>query len=234
MHRWVHEHRFPDSVALSHALSGEIQVDLAEAIQVRGTASLVVSGGPAASRLLAQLRNEKLDWPRLWVTLAGERWVETSSEESNERLVREHLLVGAASGARFVGLKNPAPTPEAGADWAWRALSRVPHPYDVVVLSMGEDGHIAALFPGSLTLSRALDPGARPGCVAINALEAPHAHLSLNLSALLDSRRIVLQIEGEAQWQVYKKARAAGATSELPVRAILHQQEVPVDVYWAP
>lgn len=234
MHRWVHEHRFPDSVALAHALSGEIQVDLAEAIQVRGTASLVVSGGPTAARLLEQLRSEQLDWPRLWVTLADERWVETTSEASNERLVRERLLVGQAGAARFVGLKNPAPTPEAGADWSWRALSRVPHPYDVVVLGMGEDGHIAALFPGSLTLSRALDPAARPGCVAVNALRAPHAHLSLNLAALLDSRRIVLALEGEVQWQIYLKARATGAASELPVRAILHQQEVPVDVYWAP
>ena len=42
---WVHEHRFPDSLALAHALSGEIKVDLEEAIAARGVASLVVSGG---------------------------------------------------------------------------------------------------------------------------------------------------------------------------------------------
>jgi 6-phosphogluconolactonase len=56
----------------------------------------------------------------------------------------------------------------------------------------------------------------------------------LNLAALLDARRIILHIEGEAKWQVYQKARAAGSTSEMPVRAVLQQQEVPVDVYWAP
>lgn len=234
MHKWVHEHRFPDSVTLSHALAGEIQVDLDEAMQIRGTASLVVSGGRTPVRLFQQLRTEKLDWSRLWVTLADERWVETDSPASNERLVREHLLVGAAASARFVGLKNPAPTPEAGADWTWRALSRVPHPYDVIVLGMGEDGHIASLFPGSLTLARALDCSAPPGCVAVNALTAPHARVSLNLTALLDSRRIILHIEGETKWQVYQRARASGPASELPVRAVLHQQEVPVDVYWAP
>ena len=37
--RWVHEHRFPESLALAHALSGEIKVDLEEAIAARGAAS---------------------------------------------------------------------------------------------------------------------------------------------------------------------------------------------------
>jgi 6-phosphogluconolactonase len=234
MSHWVHEHRFPDAIALSHALSGEIKVDLEEAMQVRGVASLVVSGGRTPVRLFEQLRKEKVDWKQVWITLADERWVETANAASNERLIREHLLADAASSAHFVGLKNPAPTPEAGADWAWRALSRVPHPYDVIVLGMGDDGHTASLFPGSLALARALDAGAPPGCVAVNALTAPHARVSLNLAALLDARRIILHIEGEAKWQVYQKARAAGSTSEMPVRAVLQQQEVPVDVYWAP
>ncbi|HVF18548.1 MAG TPA: 6-phosphogluconolactonase [Steroidobacteraceae bacterium] len=234
MSHWVHEHRFPDAVALSHALSGEIKVDLEEAIQLRGVASLIVSGGRTPLRLFEQLRAEKLDWQRIWITLADERWVETNNAASNERLIREHLLTGDAAAARFVGLKNPAATPEAGADWAWRALSRVPHPYDVIVLGMGDDGHTASLFPGSMALARALDASALPGCVAVNALTAPHARVSFNLAALLDARRIILHIEGEAKWQVYQKARVPGSTSEMPVRAVLHQQEVPVDVYWSP
>jgi 6-phosphogluconolactonase len=234
MHTWVHEHRFPDPVALAHALSGEIKVDLEEAIQFRGVASLVVSGGRTPVRLFATLCNERLDWSQVWITLADERWVETNDPLSNERLVREHLLVGPAAKARFVGLKNPAPTPEAGADWAWRALSRVPQPYDVVVLGMGDDGHTASLFPDSLALARALDPSAAPGCIAVNALAAPHARVTLNLAALLAARRIILHIEGTAKWQVYHRARAAGSANELPIRAVLQQREVPVDVYWSP
>ncbi|HKU13143.1 MAG TPA: 6-phosphogluconolactonase [Steroidobacteraceae bacterium] len=232
--RWVHEHRFPDRHALAAALAGEIKVDLEEAIAARGAASLAVSGGRTPTLLFTQLHQEKLDWSRLWITLADERWVDTTADTSNERLVRENLLVGAAAAAHFVGLKNPAPTPEAGADWATRALTRVPRPFDVILLGMGDDGHTASLFPGSLALARALDPTAPPACVAINALVAPHARVSLNLAALLDSRRIVLHIEGEAKWAVYQRARMPGTTAELPVRAVLHQKEVPVDVYWSP
>jgi 6-phosphogluconolactonase len=232
--RWVHEHRFPDALALAHALSGEIKVDLEEAIAARGAASLVVSGGRTPAKLFQQLRAEKLDWAKVFVALVDERWVETTSEASNERFVRETLLVGPASAARFVGLKNPAATPEAGVDWATRALTRVPHPFDVVLLGMGQDGHTGSLFPGSMALARALDPAAPAACVAVNALVAPHARISLNVSAMLDSRRIVLHFESEAKWQVYQRARMPGATAELPVRAILQQKEVPVDVYWAP
>lgn len=232
--RWVHEHRFPEPTALAHALSGEIRTDLDEALAARKAASLVLSGGRTPLKLFHQLRKEAIEWKNIWVTLADERWVETTADASNEKLLRDHLLCDDAAAARFVGLKNPAPTPEAGAEWSWRALSRVPRPFDVVVLGMGDDGHTASLFPGSLALARALDVSVGPGCVAVNALAAPHARMSLNLAALLDARRIILHIEGDAKWQVYQRARVPGSAAELPVRAILHQKEVPVDVFWAP
>lgn len=230
----VHEHRFPDSSALVQALSGEIKVDLDEAIGQRGVGSLVVSGGRTPTALFERLRSEQLEWSKIWITLADERWVDTTSLDSNEHLVRETLLQGRAAAAHFVGLKNPAPTPEAGAQWAARALTRVPRPFDTVVLGMGGDGHTASLFPGSLALARAIDTTIAPGCVAVNALTAPHARLSLNLPALLDSRRIILHIQGDAKWLVYQRACVPGTIAELPIRAILHQKIVPVDVFWAP
>lgn len=229
-----HEHRFPDQAALVHALAGEIQVDLEEAINARGKAGLVVSGGRTPAPLFAQLARESLDWGKVWITLADERWVDANSEVSNERLVRMTLLQERASKAHFVALKNTAATPEAGADWAWRALTRVPRPFDLILLGMGDDGHTASLFPGSMTLARALDSAAPPGCIAVNTMSSPHARLSLNLSALLDARRIILHIQGANKWAVYQRAKAAGSPHELPVRAIVHQQLVPVDVFWSP
>lgn len=234
MHRFVKDHRFPDATALVHALAGEIKVDLEEAIAVRGAASLVVSGGRTPVALFRQLQEEPLDWSRVMITLADERWVEPLHESSNERLVREHLLSGEVAKARFIGLRNPSATAAEGLDWTWRGLSRIPRPFDVVLLGMGDDGHTASLFPDSPGLSQALDATAEPACVAMRAPVAPQERISLNLPALLDSRRIILQIGGTGKWQKYQEALGKGPLRDLPVRGVLHQQQVPVDVFWSP
>ena len=64
--------------------------------------------------------------------------------------------------------------------------------------------------------------------------QPPHARLSLNLSALLDSRHITVLILGGAKLGTYEKARATGPVEEMPVRALLRQQRVPVEIVWAP
>ena len=58
--------------------------------------------------------------------------------------------------------------------------------------------------------------------------------LSLNLRALLDSRRIALLIIGNDKWATFERARVRGPAVDMPVRALLQQQNVPVTVYWAP
>jgi 6-phosphogluconolactonase len=63
---------------------------------------------------------------------------------------------------------------------------------------------------------------------------APHPRLSLNLSALLDSRRIVVLITGEAKWHTYMAASAEGSIEDMPVRAVLRQARAPVEVLWSP
>jgi 6-phosphogluconolactonase len=79
-----------------------------------------------------------------------------------------------------------------------------------------------------------LNPAASAGCVGMWAPVAPQPRLSLNLSALLDSRRLQLLIQGEAKWQTYTRASAAGEVEEMPIRAVLRQSRVPVEVLWAP
>jgi 6-phosphogluconolactonase len=62
----------------------------------------------------------------------------------------------------------------------------------------------------------------------------PTDRVSLNLAALLRSRLIVLLITGEEKWRVYQHALQKGNPLDMPVRAILRQDEVPVEVYWSP
>ncbi len=113
--------------------------------------------------LFEALSNADLDWEDVWVTLGDERWVDPHNSASNERLVREHLLRNAAARASFVGLKNSAPDPHAGAAAAWSALADLPRPFDYMVLGMGDDGHTASLFPESPGLAAALELSAPPG-----------------------------------------------------------------------
>ena len=225
---------YPDFATLSRDLATQVAAALRNSIAERGAASLVVSGGRSPIQFFEALRVAPLDWSRVCITLADERWVATSDESSNEKLVRDHLLKDAAAGARFTGLKNAAATPELGAEAAWETLGHIPRPFDVVALGMGDDGHTASLFPHSPNLSRALDPAATPGCIGMVAPSAPALRLSLNLSALLDARRIVLLINGDAKWRVYVAACASGAAEDMPVRTVLRQRATPVDVMWSP
>ncbi|HSZ10318.1 MAG TPA: 6-phosphogluconolactonase [Steroidobacteraceae bacterium] len=226
--------KFKDLEALSRALADQIAASLKTAIAARRLASLVVSGGKSPIRLFELLRDEELDWSSVCVALADERWVDPSDAASNEKLVRDVLLKGRAAAARFQGLKNGAPTPDMGAVSAWETFARVPRPFDATVLGMGDDGHTASLFPGSPNLPNALDPAAAAGCVGMRAPAAPRPRLSLNLSALLDSRRIVVLITGDAKWRTYLAACAPGPEQEMPVRAVLRQTRAPVEVMWSP
>jgi len=224
--------RDSDPATQAATLAAGIAADLRAALVRRAAASLVVSGGRSPTLMFAHLARHALDWPRVQVTLADERWVGSDDPASNEGLLRATLLRGAAAQARFLGLKNAAATPAAGAAQAWEAIGAMPRPFDVVVLGMGDDGHTASLFPGSAGLAAALDESAQPACLEMRSPAAPHARLSLNLAALLDSRRIYIQIRGAQKWQVYQRARTAGDEAELPIRAILRQSRVPVDVFW--
>jgi 6-phosphogluconolactonase len=226
--------RYADMETLARELAADIAGNLTAAIGARGLASLVVSGGRSPVRLFEILRTQPLDWDHVCVALADERWVPPDDAASNERLVRDVLLKERAASARFLGLKNGAPTPDLGAVSAWETFARVPRPFDALILGMGDDGHTASLFPGSPNLPRALNPAAAAGCVGMWAPVAPQPRLSLNLTALLDSRRIVLLITGESKWRTFAAASAPGAVEEMPIRAVLRQARTPVDVVWSP
>lgn len=226
--------RYPDLATLSRELAGQIAKALTAAIAARGAASLVVSGGRSPVTLFEILRAEPLDWQRVCIALADERWVPPQDAQSNERLVRDVLLQDRAAAARFIGLKNAAPTPDLGAVAAWETFARVPRPFDTLVLGMGDDGHTASLFPRSPNLPSALNTGAAAGCVGMWSPEPPQPRLSLNLTALLDSRRVVLLIAGAAKWRTYSAASGPGPVEEMPVRAVLRQKRTPVDVMWSP
>jgi 6-phosphogluconolactonase len=226
--------RYPHAAALIAALAGEIVLALEAGLSASGRASLVVSGGRSPTALFERLSGVALDWRRVWIALTDERWIDSTSGDSNEHLVRAHLLRDAAASAHFVGMKTEAPDPAAAAAACWSAIAVLPRPFDYTLLGMGDDGHTASLFPHSPGLAAAIDAQAPPACVPMIAPVAPQARMSLNLAALLDSRRIGVLIMGSGKWATYERAAMDGPVAEMPVRALMRQRKVPVTVYWSP
>ena len=226
---------FDDTATLTAALALEITMRLADAVAARGRASLVATGGTTPGPLYDALSSQPAPWGQVEVTLTDERWVEPASADSNEGLIRSRLLVDRAAAAAFVPLKSTDATArdaEIAVDGVLRAM---PRPFDVLILGMGDDGHICSLFPHAPELRIAADPEAPLVC----AVDRPGAagaaeRLSMTIPAVLGSRWIALLIEGRHKLDVVAKAREPGAIAELPVRAVLGQSETPVAVWWAP
>lgn len=223
---------FADADALATALAASVAGTLDGALRRTGRAGLVVSGGRTPEPLFARLGMRRLDWSGVWVTLADERWVPADDPASNEALVRTAFLTGPAADARFVPLHTGDAAPEAGEAACARRLAAMPQPFDLVLLGMGEDGHTASLFPGSPDLRRALDD---PGpCVAVRAPGPGPARMTLTLQTLLDTRRVAILATGEAKRAVLDAALGPGPVEEMPIRAVLRQDRVPVEIFWAP
>ncbi|MGN6580665.1 MAG: 6-phosphogluconolactonase [Bordetella sp.] len=218
-----------DSAEHMAALVQAVVQPLAAALDAEGGAVLAVSGGRSPVPLFHALREADLDWSRVLITLVDERCVPPDHADSNERLVREHLLAGRAAAARFAGLVRD-PSDIAGSVTAANAAAR---PITVALLGMGEDGHTASLFPGAPELAAGLDSASRAHYLAVTPPSAPHARISLTLAELLRSRLLLLAIAGPAKRRVFDAACVA-LTPDLPISALVHQTQAPLDVYWAP
>lgn len=129
-------HELADAKALAAAQAHDVAERLRAAIAAKGQACVVLSGGRSPVPFLEKLASENLDWAKVTVSLADERWVPVEHADSNAGLLARHLFKGAAAKARFVGLYQQAENLDAAAGKADQALAELP-PIDVLVLGMG-------------------------------------------------------------------------------------------------
>lgn len=214
------ERIFDAREALAETLARDVADELDRAIEAKGRATLAVSGGTTPKLFFEKLSEIDIPWSRVSVTLVDERQVPETSERSNARLVRTHLLRNKAAAASFIPLAgNPAAARVAG--------------FDVAVLGMGSDGHTASFFPGGDRLSEALDAESGKRLIEMTAPGAGEPRLTFTLPVLEQSGRLALHIEGAEKRQVLKQALEAGPEEDMPVRAIL-RSATPVTLYWCP
>ena len=174
-----------------------------------GALRIAIPGGSAASALLPALVAAPIDWPRVEVFWVDERDVPAGDPDSNARLAREiwlsHVPVPASAVHELRG--DPA---------AYERLLGRPPRLDLVLLGVGEDGHVASLFPGHALLSE------RERYVAAldDAPKRPPRRLTMTLPALAAARRLVVYASGEGKAAALREA-IEDTRSELPLARVL-------------
>lgn len=224
------EHNFSDITALDSALAERICDQLRSAINARGQATLVLSGGSTPKGLFAHLSSTPLAWEKVTILLADERWVAATHLDSNERLVRETLLTECAASANFLSLVEHYPASDINLVAVNAALAKLGQ-FDVVILGMGTDGHTASLFPCSAELNDGLTTDA--AALMITPTTAPHRRISLSKQRLRHSMMGSLHIVGEGKREALAAAHASGDMQQYPILNFV--SEAPAfDIWWAP
>jgi 6-phosphogluconolactonase len=205
---------------------------LRRAREERGVAHVALSGGTTPGRTYELLAGEPADWLGVEVWFADERCVAPEDDQSNYRLAAEALLspagidpsrvhrmegeLGPEEGARrYAGALQeriaPGATPSPGEIAGGAGNPPTPPVFDLIVLGIGPDGHIASLFPGAPTL----DAGEQAICLGIHdSPKPPPERITLSLAVLRAARRCLLLATGAS------KADAIAAALAEPSRHV--------------
>ncbi|MCP1497540.1 6-phosphogluconolactonase [Pseudomonas migulae] len=226
----VSAHEFKSPVLLADGLALKVAKQLSDAIDARGAATLVVSGGRSPVAFFQNLAKQKLDWSKVVVTLADERWVPVEHADSNAGLLKRYLLQGPAAKAQFLSLYSASANLEQAAEQADRLLAELP-PIDVLILGMGDDGHTASLFPNSPNLADALKADGTRRCYPMLAPTVPRQRLTMSRALLASARHTVLSISGQSKLTTLSAALAGDDVAAMPIRAFLQPT---LEIYWCP
>jgi 6-phosphogluconolactonase len=183
---FVHE----DTEGLSAAAAQRVAELAAQAIAARGVFHIALAGGATPRRCYEKLRRLPVDWEHVQVYFGDERCLPAGDAGRNDRMARETLLEHIAIPPDNIhAIPAELGAREAAARYA--AMLENAAPLDLVLLGMGEDGHIASLFPGNpATDSKAL------AVPVFNAPKPPPERVSLGMVTLNAARQRIFLVAG--------------------------------------
>ena len=217
-----------DSETLAAAAARHIVDTLSKVLESRDRASLVLTGGSTPRltyTVLAERHHDALDWSRVDLFMGDERFVPFDHADSNYRMVKESLLTGIKPGNVF-----PMPTNEESPTRAADVYERTLRDYfvgarpvfDLQLLGLGDDAHVASLFPGSPYL----DEAERLVLATTAPAESPvRDRITLTFPAINASRRIFFIVAGANKREAILRTIESGDTPAARV----HPRE---DLIW--
>lgn len=206
---------FEHKIELEIALSQQIASDLTLAIQHKGKATLLLSGGSTPSGVYRLLSEVDLDWSKVHVGLVDERFVNHASPYSNYKLILETLVQNKAKNTHVYSMVLDA-------DNYLKNLEKVEPSYriftdpDVVLLGMGPDGHTASLFPND-PASAAANLNSNTLLSNTNAPAEPMQRISFNGPALRNAKSLYLMITGTQKKEIITQSKQL----QLPIASFL-------------
>jgi 6-phosphogluconolactonase len=233
-------HQGADAQSLAEHLAGEVAQQILKAISEKGSAVLALSGGSTPKPLFEALVEHDIDWAKVIITLVDERWVDKGHVLSNEAFMKTYLLDKLPDSVRFVPLYQQADTVEASlpfviADYLQITNSTLdaPRSFDIVILGMGADGHTASFFPDAENIDELVDIDSNEALLSCKSPSSQVERVTWSLPVLLNTDFLALHFTGYDKRVVFEVASENGDTSMLPVRSVLFQDRVGLNVYYA-
>lgn len=218
--------RYPTADDVAQATAARLVVEISDLLTRQQVVHLVLTGGTVGVKALAALASSPargaVDWNRVHFWWGDERYLPAGDPERNETQAREALLDPLRVPAEQVHAM-PASEPGVSVDEAARVYARemerfagtrqtgVPN-WDILLLGMGPDGHIASLFPGHETV-RVTD---RTTIGETDSPKPPPERISLTLPAVNAADAVWLVIAGAEKAGPAARAVAGGDVLETP------------------
>lgn len=222
---------FDDVEAQCESAARLVVEELAAALERAPRASFALAGGSTPRKLFERLATQharSLDWSRVDFYFGDERCVPLGAPESNFRMARETLFDALPLGPDSI---HPMPAEAADHDEAARAYERELRArfgdgptFDLAMLGLGEDAHVASLFPGSAALAERVRWVVH---VETRAKPPPH-RLSLTLPVFARARCVFFLVSGEAKRDALRRvlAPAVDADRALPAARVRARERV--------
>jgi 6-phosphogluconolactonase len=216
-----------DATALAERVAAEIVAKLV-VIQAEGRVpSIALTGGTIADAIyqaIASLEGDdpSVDWMRVDFWWGDERYVPADSSDRNDRSAGLDLLdvvmVDPARVHAMPAADEIHPDVEAAAaSYDQLVRTREPGDFDLVLLGMGPDGHVASLFPGFPQL----DVDDRIAVAVTDSPKPPPERISLTFVALNQATEVWFLVSGEGKADAVARALADdGSVHETPARGI--------------